>query len=80
MLEQGPKARELEQKYRPLAGWVRNLVNVKHLYLKRSCQGYYVGKMSLLVCFGWWLRWYCPGMVLHSSWFTEKDSSEQLFT
>lgn len=28
---------------------------------------------------GWGPRWDFPGMVLHSSWFTEKDLSEQLF-
>ena len=29
---------------RPLAVWVRDSVNVKLLYLKRSCQGYHVGE------------------------------------
>lgn len=69
MLEQGPKARELEQKYRPLAGWVRDLVNVKHLYLTCSCQGYHVGKcLSWFALAGGWggtaQEWYS---TLHGS-------------
>lgn len=67
MLEQGPKARELEQKYRPLAGWVRDLAN-EHLYLTCSCQGYHVGKcLSWFALAGGWggtaQEWYSLFMV-----------------